>query len=242
MDVRAAIKRPFTNPKVLAIGIIISVIMYASYLAYTFVDASPFLVMLLSLPITLVLGSIIVGYGLEVAKSSVEGKKDLPAWKNFKALFVRGFVASVISMIYLIPIILLLVLFILSPLGQLAFTGVQDATAYAALGAGLGTSLLLILVVAILAIILGYFVPAAYINYAIHNKFKAGFDFKTIKAKAMTGRYFAAWLVGLLYTLGLSFAFNLAFFFFPPVGMAIGAFIGSVTRYSLLGEAWASIK
>ena len=171
------------------------------------------------------------GYLLQVAKTAK--KKELPEWVDWGNLFIRGFIAEVIKVIYFLPAIIvfiatlgtaiLSVLLGSSTIGKMAF--IQGLTS---MGSGLFVFVVLFLLAA-------YIVPAAWTNYAIKGKFGSAFALKEITAKAFTGNYFVAWLTGTIYScLVLLFAI---------LTMAIAApmfFVTRVTLYTLIGDVFTS--
>ena len=98
-----AFKRHFTDIKKLIIGLIIGIIPIVNFIA--------------------------TGYHLECAKTAMNKKFKLPDWKNFGKLFVNGFLASVITFIYLLPAILKTIRFFLRILADLYcfFTSAGEA-------------------------------------------------------------------------------------------------------------------
>jgi hypothetical protein len=209
MEITKAIKRPFQDVKTLLIGIALSVIPIVNLIA--------------------------LGYFFETAKATAKKDYRLLEWKGFGKLFVTGLLATIIGIIYALPIILIAIFGLGLPLLSFIFS---QGTELPALGS-IGASIILII---ILAVIVAYVLPAAYLSFASSGKFGSGFDFSLIRKKAFNRHYFAAWFVGIIYTLVVTGVLMLLFFFFPFLGAAIGSFISGVMMYTLLGEAWAAAK
>ncbi|MDO8480721.1 MAG: hypothetical protein Q7S65_02775, partial [Nanoarchaeota archaeon] len=83
-----------------------------------------------------------------------------------------------------------------------------------------------------------YLSPSAVLGYLASRNFGGAFSFSTVFRKAFTGAYFAAWFVSIL----LSIALGLVFAAIPLVGGAVAGFVIGVFTYTLIGEAYASIK
>ena len=76
----------------------------------------------------------------------------------------------------------------------------------------------------ILLLIAFYLTPIAVLNYVKTKKFSGAFDFSTVLKKAITGKYFVAWLVVIIVT-GIVIA---VLSFIPILGPAIAIFIMGV--------------
>ncbi len=204
MDYIDAIKRPFSDWKKLLIGCVLNIIPIVNLFS--------------------------MGYALQASKLTLNKKKNLPEWTNWKDLFVNGFLLFVISMIYMIPAMIALVF---------------------ALGSGLSVGLLTedpfsgilaagpILVVAlVLMIIFGYFSPLAAVNFAKTNKFSSAFDFKLILKKTLTKTYFVAWIVAVLLGIGITLILSLI----PFVGGRISSFVTLLVALTIYAQAYNEIK
>jgi hypothetical protein len=185
VDYVRAIKRPFTDFKKLIIGI------------------------LLNLPIPLfriITNPMALGYALNCGKTASKGSYELPEWKGYWKLWINGFVAGIIGIIYFIPAIILAFVFARDLVIGLA----TNATTFFInfiqnpvwLISNYGISILFVWVVSIL---IGYFVPIAMLNWIIEGKFGSAFDFRNIFKKVFTRKYFVAWLVLTLVEMGIGF-------------------------------------
>lgn len=179
VDYFQAIKLPFTDPKKLIIGV------------------------LLSLPIPIVsfvTNTIVSGYALYCGKSAYEGKHEMPDWQNWLNLWLKGFVAGIIGLAYLIPAIVSVLLF--SPkiiqyfFGGGRFDVFSNVLNFMLNPMGLvivyGTGILLGWLLFWLS---GYLTPIAALSYVIDDKLGSAFDVGNVFRKTLTRRYFVAWLV-----------------------------------------------
>ncbi len=128
VDFGAAIKRPFSDFGKLGIGVSMDLLptIIAVGLAFLFgilgvvvggmsgLAAGVIFAVLISVGLSIIIGFILYGYGLECARSAMDNNFSLPEWKDFGRLFVKGLVGSIIVLIYLLPaIVLFAVLFVL---------------------------------------------------------------------------------------------------------------------------------
>ncbi len=129
------------------------------------------------------------GYLVETAKKGIEAKDELPAWENWLDLFVRGFVVSVISLVYLL--IPLAVMVLGWGIGAVSALGGGYQT-WHVVGFGAGW-----LVGLILALLFGFFIPMVWVHYAACDRFGAAFEFGDIwgKIRAVIKEYFITYLV-----------------------------------------------
>jgi len=208
MNFKNAVKRPFQDTKTLIIGMIIMLIPIVNF-------------------------TVGAGYFLECARTSLKKDNKLPEFKDWKNLFMKGMGAFVISLVYAIPIFIVLLLTIGSTLltgGVSALFndgGIAALNALATLGMGMVVTVVVALIISILS-------SAAMIRYAEKGNLGAAFEFVAIAKKAFTGEYIAAWLLAMVYTLLVVFVFSLL----PFVGAMVAAFITGVTMYTLLAEAY----
>ena len=171
---------------------------------------------------------IAAGYQLECAKTAMKKNFKLPEWKNFGDYFVQGLVVLVIGLAYmLIPLILMVVSGVGIVMGAIKGN-------FAALGgAGIGMIASLLLLLAAL-----YILPSALMNYVKSGKIGSAFSFGEVLGKALTGKYFVAWLVAVIY----GFVLMVPLSFIPIIGWAIAGFIAGVTSMTIFGEVYNEIK
>jgi hypothetical protein len=218
-----AIKRPFSDLKLLATGLVIAII---SVILATYVHS------LLGFVINL----LIYGYGLKCAETILHKKGyKLPAWKNWGDLFVKGITQIVIAIIYLIPagIILFLAMGKAIMSGVLSFSNSEMfAQNMASMMAGAGS---LVILAAIVLLVTVFLLPLGMMSYVKTWKFGDAFKFKEI-FKKITGTYIGLWVLAIIYAVILSFIFA----FVPIIGGGIALFLTVVTTYTWFAEGYMS--
>lgn len=113
-----------------------------------------------------------LGYILEVMR----GRKPAPELENWGKLFIDGVKLFIVGLIYAIPVIILALLLIGGSI--LAFGARNPAVGMAAIG----TIMLGMLVVIIVAIIIGLFSSIGYVRFARTDRFGEAFNFGAITA------------------------------------------------------------
>lgn len=229
-DYDLAVKKPFTNFKKLVIGILLSILPIIRLFAY--------------------------GYILECSGLGRNKTNKLPEWKNFGDLFLKGFLATIIAIVYSIPALLVLLIFGATALFAL-IKGIMTPELIQAISAGssaeliqpiieqnipglmpLILSLLPVLIIAgLLGILAGYVVPMAILNYIKNNKFDSAFK-KLVFKKAFTGKYLLTWILVLL----ISIIAGSIFSYVPIIGGAMSFFIMGVFGYTLFGQVYLELE
>jgi hypothetical protein len=227
-----AIKKPFTDLGKLILGIILSIIPIVNWIAQ---------------------GYIIENSGLGKNKPS----KKMPEWKNLGDYFKKGLLSYVILFIYMIPAIIVFSIAIGYAAGSLlaAFGGVMPEGFMSSMMAGqvqreelrqllsqhwmlalptLITLAPILLLGLFLLLVAVYLSPIAVLNYLKNKKFGKAFDFNFVFSKAITGKYFTAWLVAGV----IAAILRAVLFFIPWIGFAIAYFISGVIAYSLYGQVF----
>ena len=229
-DFDLALKKPFTSFKVLIIGILLSILPIIRWFAYGFI--------------------------LECSKIGKNRSDDIPEWKNWKELFVKGFLATVIEAIYYLPSFLILLIFGLGLMNFLLKEGIATEIFNNFISRASPESLQLIMqkqipfimpylvkmvpvliIAGILLIIAAYIVPMAILNYLKNNRFSAAFE-KDVFRKAFTGKFFLIRIIAGILTLIV--ASILAYV--PIIGYAISFFIMGVFSYTLFGQAYLELE
>jgi len=204
MDYQSAFKKPFLDIKKLVIGILLSIIPIVSFFS--------------------------VGYVLEVAKSTIQKKKDLPEWTNWKELFVHGLIGTVIGIIYVMPAIII---------GLLAIGGgLLKGLVTNSVLSGIKTGAPLLIAAILLLLVSSYIAPMAIIAYAKSWKFKDAFNFSDIFKKIMTSKYLIVWILSMVVSvvaLGI-------FAVIPLVGSAIASFTTAVIFMTLFAQVYTEVK
>ena len=224
VNYQEAIKRPFSDINKLLIGWLLSIIPIINLFA--------------------------TGYILESAKLTLQKKKNLPEWTNWGDLFIKGVMVLVISIIWAIPIIIIAFALMGTAIFAMMKSGVTKAMApeqiiMNMIGTGAVPSLVTgVFILVILAVLLMYLLPLAFVHYIKQGDFSAAFDFKTIFNKAFTGKYFVAWIVAILICLVLSIIAGIIgrvpyLIYITNPG---ASFIGYVITLTLVAQAYQEIK
>ncbi|MGC9310737.1 MAG: DUF4013 domain-containing protein [Candidatus Aenigmatarchaeota archaeon] len=209
VDYGRAIKRPFSDAKKLVIGIIVSIIPFVNFIA--------------------------AGYHLACAKTAMKKKFELPEWEDLGGLFVKGVVAEVIAILYIILPMAVMVI-----AGVNAVLSLVTAMASGAQGAGMGAALLGagagFLLGAILMLIMLYLLPAAILGYVKSDKFGAAFRLGEVFGKAFRVDYFVAFVFVALYGGIISVILSIV----PYFGTMVAWFISGVTAMTVFAEVYES--
>lgn len=153
----------------------------------------------------------------------------LPEWDNFADKFVRGAILFLASLIYSLPLLLLL-----CPLVFLPFlrSGAEGRSAVTGIFAG--SMILVSCGLMIYGLILSFFVPAINLNFARKNTFGACFEFSEIwriMSKNL-GDYSVAWLITIVIGVAASFVMGIIggiLFIIPCIGWIAGWVLISLT-------------
>jgi len=207
VDYTDAIKRPFSDFKKLLLGLVFSIIPIVNFIS--------------------------LGYQLECSKNI---NKNLPEWKEYGMLFVRGLSAIIIWIIYSIPVMVIFFLIAGDALLSLAnLSDFNNEVFLADLLKNVGLGLIAIVIVGIIIAYIGYY---AIINYARNYRFKDAFDFSNIFLHAFTKEYFFGWIIGGIYSMILGIIGSLI----PFIGPGIAGFISGVTFLTILGSVYKKIN
>jgi len=200
-----AFKRPFTDIKSLIIGCLLNILPIINFFA--------------------------IGYILKSTDTLFPKKKNfaMPAWTDWGNLFVKGLVAIVITIIYLIPAIILVALVALS-------TGFAAMTAIGPSAMGIASFGMLGILGIIFFIATAYIIPSAMLSYQMGGTFGAAFTVDVFR-KAFTGAYAIPWVIGMLFGIALSIVLG----FIPIIGSAIAGYISYVVLLSLLAQDYATL-
>jgi len=206
VDFESAFKRPFTDIKKLVIGIVLQIIPIVNFLA--------------------------LGYQLNCAKTAMSKDFKLPEWEDWGKLFVKGLLAIIIGVIYMLPALIVLIasfgMALFAALG--ARGGGAGAIVMGSMGIGVFIGLLLMLLAA-------YVLPIAILSYVKDDKLGSAFKFKAVFKKAFRVNYLVVWIVMAIYEIILVAILS----FIPIIGSAVGAFIASVTSMTAFGEVYPEL-
>ncbi len=171
---------------------------------------------------------IAMGYLYKLADNIIRGNQVMPDWSNLGEKFINGIVVFVISFIYmLIPFIIVMAT---GGLGHLFTRGAPGIFA-----GGFVLSF-------IVAIIIGFFLPMALMNYVGTGNFGAAFDFQTI-FKYVTSR-FNTYLLNYIILIGLGIILGVISMI-PIIGWIIGivgAFYISCVACFLFGNLYQEVS
>ncbi|MFQ6020549.1 MAG: DUF4013 domain-containing protein [Candidatus Aenigmatarchaeota archaeon] len=204
---------------------------YGDAIKRPFQDLKTFIIGVIVMIIPVVNFTIGTGYLLVCARTAMRRDFKLPKWKDWGDLFIKGLIAFIITILYFIPTI---VLFFLT-IGTSLFAGLTGTQTAIDILLMLSTAGIGVVLTAIVFLITIYIVPLAVVRYAEKDNFESAFELNFLTKKAFTGRYFVAWFVAMLY----SFIIIAILSFIPLIGPAIGSFLGYVTCYTIIAEAYS---
>lgn len=175
-----ALRYPISDwQKLLILGVIV-ILSSVSELAGLLGTTNSSVIMVLGI-IGLIFGILVSGYMIRIIKASLANVAEIPAMDDWKEMFIDGFKADVVGIIYAIPAILIMIISIaLAALTLLGSTSLSDPAALVslAMGAGIGGIIALLYMLIITPII-----AMAITNMAYQDEFGAAFRFSEIMAK-----------------------------------------------------------
>lgn len=225
VDYESSFKRPFLDLKNLVIGIVLSILPIINWFA--------------------------IGYTLEctgLTKRKYPLNKS-PEWADWGNLFVKGFLTTVIAIVYMLPAIIILFITLFSALVAL-FAQITPSIATSSSFSEvimqnwdkivpiITTVLPAIAIVILLILLASYLIPVAVMNYLANDRLGKAFDVSNVLKKAFRGAYFGAWLITLLASIVAGFILG----WIPLIGGAAGSFIVGVISYSILGQVYKEIS
>jgi len=163
-----------------------------------------------------------LGYIIELIRQVIKGNPlPMPDWNNLGKKFMDGLLLFLASLIYALPVILLIGVPLIIMIVPAILAGAGDSStqtiASAIATAGTLVAMCLTCVVLLYVLALSVLFPAIYVEYATKGTFASCFDFKNIFAQIRknAGVYFTAWGVYLGVLIGASL-----------VGGTIGSLLG----------------
>ncbi|MGW8143203.1 MAG: DUF4013 domain-containing protein [Anaerolineales bacterium] len=139
------------------------------------------------------------GYTVDILRNVIDGvSRPLPTWSDFGEKFVKGFIIWISGFIYALPAFVVACV----PLGFLIIPANVEGTNFSdALAATFtGVGIFLICILALYLLVLTFYYPAVYINFARKGTFGSCFEigeiFKIISEN--TSKYLTAWLVSIV--------------------------------------------
>ena len=197
-------KRPFTNFKRIVLGIILSAVPILNFVA--------------------------IGYALECAKTAVKGEFELPSFKQFADFFMHGFFISIITLIYSLPLLILLGIFTSTTLGPF-FSPLRADVLMNLLGLGITTQFL----ITVVFLLTTYLIPNAILSYTFNERFSSAFIYSRMKDRSLDKNYMKNWLL----TAATYILLIAVFLKVPVVGVSIATFLASIVGFSILGEVYS---
>jgi hypothetical protein len=205
-----AFKRPFTDIKKLLIGIVLNLIPIVNFMA--------------------------LGYQLKCAKTAMQKKFELPEWDDWVNLFVKGLIALVISIIYMIPAIIVMFFVAASVISAIMVSATAgEGTIIDSLMLALSSFSITVVFLLVLILLTLYFLPSAIMSYVRDDSFGSAFKFGEIFRNAFTVGYLTVWVIVAIY----SFILTMILSIIPVIGSTVGGFISGVTAMTLFGEIYS---
>jgi Protein of unknown function (DUF4013) len=111
--VKDAVRYPFSDWKKILIFGIIDLIATLPFIINRFTSISTTDVTLIGIIsiISFLSSFLIRGYSFSIVKSSITGKFDLPEFKNWNEMFINGIKLLIISLVYFIPVFLIILIY-----------------------------------------------------------------------------------------------------------------------------------
>lgn len=185
---------------------------------------SVLLVGLVLLPLAAVPGIVLLGYYVAVLRAVGDGEGNPPRFRGWRRLLLDGLRHLAITVVYAVPLVLLLGLF----LGVVAAGGAASSDA-----AEVAVSLAAVVVGGLAVCYLlafAYVRPLAIANFAREGRLRAAFDLETLRSAGLSRTYALAWLLAVpVWFVGGALEGTLSFVL---VGFFVG-FYADVVRYYL---------
>lgn len=175
---------------------------------------------------------VVQGYLLRVMRSAAKGEEAAPSFTDWGGLVVDGLKLFVVNLAY--SLVVIVPFFVLS-----AVLGVGSAVTSPSgdPSAAVGVTILVgSLLIGLLGLLVGYFAPAGFANFAVEDSLGAAFDVSTIVAAATTGEYLKAWLLAVVVGLVLGLVGSVLSLLI--VGIFV-LFYVQVVSYYLFGRGFA---
>lgn len=229
VDYIKAIKRPFSDLRILAISCglflifgIISMIITIPILILSMVYGPSFLIDILSILISLlqlIIFAPIYGYILYSAKLVMNKDFRLINWKNWKHLFNKGLIGSLIRYIYGISIGI--TIFILIKIFNIPAFDNSLSNNPELLVSQLPSFIMFFIIMGILILIFLYTYPMVEMMYIKNFKFYDAFKFKELFKKLFNFKWFCAWIMTFVIALLIILATFLIFGILIIIGIVM---------------------
>ena len=181
----------------------------------------------------------LVGYTVRVLRASARGEERPPRFDDWGDLFVDGLKGVVVSIVYTIPVGVLMFALVVGGVFAAGFSSDPTGTTPATSGPPpeFGVAFLVLFGVAmLLGLSVAYLVPAAMANFAAHDDLGKAFALREVVGTAFTADYFVAALIAVV--VGLILGFVGVLLSVLLVGLAV-LFYTQVVTYYLLGRGYA---
>ena len=188
---------------------------------------------LLVLSVLILPAFVLQGYLVRVLHSAAAGEAEAPSFTDWGSLFVDGLKLLVINLVVGLVIAVPFVVVSVVVFGGAAF--LRDGASGAGAAVGL-VGVLLFTLAGLFAIVVSYFMPAMFTNFAVEGRLGAAFDLSTVRSVAFTTDYLVTVLLavvvgGVISAVGGPLALVL-------VGVPV-LFYGQVVTYYLFGRGYA---
>ena len=238
VDYKAALLRPFTNPRKLAVAVMLQFIPFLIFVGLVFMldpqflrqqilgnspyqpgELSPKLLLIVLISIIFSIASVwaglvFQGYVVACGKSALYGSLRLPEWKGWGGLLKKGFFSAIIALVYFSPIIAFFVWVSFSAQYKLmSYAAGADSLSLVKAALDMGPSVFVLFPLFILLLLV---IPVAVLSYASTDKLSSAFNIGAVFSRTFRFKY-------LLNSLGLLvFAFFASWIIgLPLVGLSI---------------------
>jgi len=195
-------------------------------------------------------GFALTGYYLDYIRNTAHGRETpLPEWSLFGRYWVRGLLASIALLVYMLPALVLLIAGIVSLIPVSVSTSYgSDIMDFGAESLMAGWFCLAIALAVIYMVLVWIFAAAALTHYAMHEEFGSAFAFGEIKRRLSTpgASYMTALLMSIVITIAASAVASTVtavLFVIPVLGWIAGwfvsaaiGFLGSLMAAHLFGQ------
>ena len=140
-----------------------------------------------------IVGILVKGFGYSTAEEMLQGKMQVPEWRDFKGLFGRGLIIIIVSFIYFLPALVFLgygIGFVFNELFRGLLNNVSTWEMIGMVSASGGFAFIGIGIA--LAVAAAFVLPMALVAM-IKGSFKSAFEFGVIAGKIFTPMYILSW-------------------------------------------------
>ena len=183
-------------------------------------------------------GFALTGFYLDYIRNTAHGRETpLPDWGLFGRFWVRGFLASIAIMVYLLPAIAIVLFGVLSLVPVRVMTDWEHMSGPSGLeGLFAGGLCLAVMVAIIYTFAVWIFAAAALTHYAMHEEFGTAFAFGEIKRRLSTpgASYSTALVMSIVIAIVagvVSSTVTTVLFVIPVLGWIAGIFVGGAISF-----------